>query len=169
MKWQIHVSLTKKDLLYFNKVCSCSKACIKSMKTMCNSLIILNHINVKKTNPLSLVPFSRTFSVPPTSMQRTAFLMNSCPWMEGASDRDMTSNTSLFLVAKLRMDFTSFGPNVGLTSLLMRLMLFAKRIVLKRIKNLALSEHVWILAKMPEVKAQYLVKTIYNTTPNNKV
>lgn len=96
------------------------------------------------TDPLNLVPLSSTFSEPPNSMHRTAFLMYSWPWIEGASDFARTSNTSTFLfVAKSRMVWTSLRENVGATSLLMRRMLFARRMVLlwREITLMILKDH----------------------------
>lgn len=38
-------------------------------------------------SPLIREPFSRTFSTPPSNMQRMAFLMYSWPWILGAKER----------------------------------------------------------------------------------
>ena len=57
------------------------------------------------TYPLSRVPFSNTFSTPPSSKHRIALLMCSCPWMDGARDRASTSNTSCKSREQLHISF----------------------------------------------------------------
>ena len=57
------------------------------------------------TYPLSRVPFSNTFSTPPSSKHRIALLMCSCPWMDGARDRASTSNTSCKSRQQLHISF----------------------------------------------------------------
>lgn len=45
-------------------------------------------------SPLMRVPLSSTFSTPPSSMHRIAFLMYSCPWILGARDFESWSKMS---------------------------------------------------------------------------
>ena len=67
---------------------------ISTSETSSPSLPPLTLPSTLNPHPLSRVPFSKTFSTPPRSMHRMAFLMCSWPWMEGARERASTSNTS---------------------------------------------------------------------------
>ena len=87
---------------------------------------------MKHTHPLSLVPLGNTFSFPPSNIHNTAFLMYSCPWIEGARERPSCSNTSPFWRENLRIRATSSAEKCGVASLLSCWMLFAMRIVLQR-------------------------------------
>jgi len=97
------------------------------------TLIQIGKISEQKSSVLKCTCEKQpiTFSVPPSSMHRTAFLMYSCPWMDGAKHRASVSNTSTF---RKRENFlmlrTSAAEYVGLTSLLSALTLFAIKIVL---------------------------------------
>lgn len=46
--------------------------------------------------PLICVPLSKFFSTPPSNINSTAFLIISCPQIEGASDFDKISKTFRF-------------------------------------------------------------------------
>ena len=56
---------------------STSPSCLPCLSTPISKMLM---------SPRIRLPFSRTFSTPPSSMHRRAFLMNSCPWMLGARD-----------------------------------------------------------------------------------
>merc|ERR1719186_2151800 len=83
------------------------------------------------TSPLSLVPLGRFFSTPPRSIHSRAFLMYSCPWMEGARDLANISKTSPFCLENFLHFCTSSPVMLGVTSLDMRVIWLVMRMVLK--------------------------------------
>lgn len=112
--------------------------CITTALSKFNFCILYKQINplrmmlLKKTYPLSLVPLGKIFSIPPSSKQRMAFLIYSCPCIDGANDLLSRSNISmLLLLTNLLHTLMSSLVKFMFMSLLICVILFAITIVLK--------------------------------------
>lgn len=98
-----------------------------------NDIICITNILrlVVHTHPLSLVPLGRTFSTPPRSMHKMAFLMKAWPWMLGAID--LPNRSKIFLLfTNFRQFLTSSREINRVASLLNCVTFVAIRMVLKK-------------------------------------